>query len=217
VEALASRRIELLTPGHTHWPAGLDAVAPAHRPILLWTYGNTACLSGPAVAILGPTPLPPSEYELAQALTRRLLSSAIVPIVGLRPGFDVALHRMAAGAARPAVAVAPCGLARVDGSVRPGATAVVRAGGLLLSSFPMSHGPFDHDNVERALVQAAIARVTAAFAASAGSPEARALVWAAANGRPAFHAGEAPVGAEASSSLGNEGAFDTLIEAARAA
>jgi predicted Rossmann fold nucleotide-binding protein DprA/Smf involved in DNA uptake len=217
VQALASRRIVLLAPGHAHWPAGLASVAPAHRPVVLWTYGNTACLSGPTVAVLGPTPLPPDEYEAAQALTRRLIAEAIVPVLGLRPGFDVALHRMAAAAGRPAVAVAPCGLARVDGSVRPGATAVVRAAGLLLSSFPMEHGPFDHDDVERALVQAAISRVTAAFAPAPGSPEGRALVWAAANGRPAFHAGEAPPGAEVSHRIGDDLSFDALIEAARAA
>jgi predicted Rossmann fold nucleotide-binding protein DprA/Smf involved in DNA uptake len=217
IEALASRRIVLLAPGHPHWPAGLASVAPAHRPVVLWTYGNTACLAGPTVAVLGPTPLPPDEYEAAQALTRRLMAEAIVPVLGLRPGFDVALHRMAAGAGRPAVAVAPCGLARVDGSVRPGATAVVRAGGLLVSSFPMDHGPFDHDDVERALVQAASSRVTAAFAPTPGSSEGRALVWAAANGRPTFHAGVAPPGAEASRDLAGGDVLDALVAAARTA
>jgi predicted Rossmann fold nucleotide-binding protein DprA/Smf involved in DNA uptake len=217
VEALASRRVIVVAPGHPHWPAGLDALAPAHRPVVMWAYGNTACLTGPTVAVLGPTPLPHHEYELAQALTRRLLAEAIVPVVGLRPGFDVALHRMAAAAGRPLAAVAPCGLARVDGSVRSSATSVVRAGGLLVSSFPMDHGPFEHDEVERGVVQAAIARVTCAFAPAAGGPEGRALVWAAANGRPAFVAGEVPVGAESSRSLEAAGALDGLVESVRAA
>jgi hypothetical protein len=81
----------------------------------------------------------------------------------------------------------------------------------------MDHGPFDHDDVERALVQAAISRATAAFAPAATGPEGRALVWAAANGRPAFHAGDAPAGAEASIDLRAPGALDLVVDAARIA
>ena len=33
-----------------------------------------------------------------------------------------------------------------------------RAGGLLLSPFPMDHGPFDHDDAERALGQPELCR-----------------------------------------------------------
>ena len=68
--------------------------------------------------------------------------------------------------------------------MRPGATALTRAGGLLVSPFPMAHGPFDHDDRERALVQAALGRAVLAVAPPADSPEDRAAAWAAEAGRP---------------------------------
>jgi predicted Rossmann fold nucleotide-binding protein DprA/Smf involved in DNA uptake len=147
-------------------------------------------------------------------LTRRLLAAGVAPAVGLRPGFDVALHRLAVGAGRPAVAVASTGLAKVDGSVRPGATALVRAGGVMLSPFPMDHGPFDHDEYERALVQAAISRVVAAFAPEAGGPSARALAWAVEAGRPAYCSGEPDEGPAGAVSLDEPGSLDAAVAAA---
>ena len=216
IAALAARRVQVIAVGHPHWPAGLDAVAPAHRPVLLWAYGNTACLVERSVALLGRTPLPEGPYEAAQALAKRLLSAGVAPVVALKPGFDVALHRLAAGAGRASIAIAPCGLGKVEGSVRPSATAVVRAGGVLVSPFPMEHGPFDHDDRERALVQAAISRATVAFAPRAGGGEAVALAWALAAGRPAFFAGDAPPEASGARSLDEPGAVDAVLAAATA-
>ena len=184
--AFAERRMVLLTPGHPDWPTGLDRLTASERPVVLYAYGNTAVLNGPSADLLARAPIPAAPYEAAQTLARRLMDAGAAVVSALRPGFDVVMHKLAAGAGRPGIAVAPSGLGRVDGSVRPGATALVRAGGVMLSPFPMEHGPFEHDDRERALVQAALARAVAAFAPADGSAELRALKWAAGAKRPAF-------------------------------
>ncbi len=95
------------------------------------------------------------------------------------------------GAGRAPVGVLGSGLATLTPSLRPAATALVRAGGLLLSPFPMTHGPFPHDDRERALVQVAMAQATLAAAPAADSHEARAAAWALEASRPVAVVGDA--------------------------
>jgi len=214
---LLERRITLLTPGHEHWPPGVDALGRAERPVVLYAYGHTAVLRQPTAAILARGPLPSAPYEASQTLAGRLMAAGVVVVSALRPGFDVALHRLAAGAGRPGIAVAPCGLGRVEGSVRPGATALIRAGGVLLSPFPMEHGPFEHDDRERALLQAALARAVAAFAPPPDSSELRALKWAAGAGRSSFldPGPEPPVFPQGVLPLDGPADLDVVVAAAR--
>jgi hypothetical protein len=54
----------------------------------------------------------------------------------------------------------------------------------------MTHGPFPHDDRERALVQAALARALLVAAPAEGSPESRAAAWATDAGRPVALVGE---------------------------
>ncbi|HLT46573.1 MAG TPA: DNA-processing protein DprA, partial [Rubricoccaceae bacterium] len=186
VEEMAARRIAVVVPGHAHWPAALDALAPADRPAALYAFGDTAVLAARPVALFGRAPLPADAYEAAQGLAERLLAERLPLACGAAPGFDVALHKRYAAAGLPCVMVARAGLARVDPPARPGVAAAVKAGGVLVSPFPPTHGPFDHDDRERALVQAALAGPAAFFAPAAGSPEAKALAWALEAGRPVF-------------------------------
>ena len=119
-----------------------------------------------------------------QALARRVLAPAAL-IVGAQSGaVDLALQKVALDAGARVVVVAEAGLANLRPSMRPGATAAVRAGGVLVSPFPMTHGPYDHDDRERALVQAALATAVCAVAPPPDSPEDRAAAWAAGAGRP---------------------------------
>ena len=204
--ALAPKGVAVLASGDAGWPAGLDALPAADRPVCLWRYGHagalargaapevretiapeaqeTAAPEAPALAVLGRAGLPPAAFEAAQRLARAHAAGGVV--TGAKDGFDLAVQKTAVGAGARVVAVAPCGLAKLAPSLRPGATAVVKAGGALVSPFPMGHGPFDHDEREAALVAAAVARALAASGggAGAGSPEAKALAWARGAGRP---------------------------------
>src|SRR5690606_20206812 len=102
-------------------------------------------------------PLDEAAYERAQALVRHLLGRGVVPVTGAAHGLDVVVHKLATGAGRPAVLVLACGMTRLHRPLRPVVSAAVRAGGLMLSPFAMDHGPYDHDDRTRALVQAALA------------------------------------------------------------
>ena len=57
-----------------------------------------------------------------------------------------------------------------------------------MAPFPPTHGPFNHDDDARALLQAALAGPAAFFAPREGTAEAKALAWALSAGRPVFGA-----------------------------
>ena len=184
LDGLGARGIWTTAPGDDAWPSGLDALERSDRPVVLYAYGDLGALARPALACLGRPPLAAAAFETAQTLARHALAHGAGVVTGARSGFDVAVQKLSLGAGRGAVAVLGCGLARLEASLRPAATALTRGGGLLVSPFPMEHGPFDHDDRERALVQAALGRAVAVVGADEGSPERRAYDWAVEAGRP---------------------------------
>jgi predicted Rossmann fold nucleotide-binding protein DprA/Smf involved in DNA uptake len=177
-DQLSERQIDVLAPGHPNWPSGLDRLAPSDRPVALFAFGTAALLTTQPTAFFARPPLPAAPFETAQTLARRLIAEGLPFTCGARPGFDVVLHKLAAGAAHPSVLVARAGLAQIDAPARPSVAASVRAGGVLVSPFPIRHGPFEHDDNERALVQVALAGPSTFFAPGEDTPEARALSWA---------------------------------------
>jgi len=218
VERMAERRIEVLTEHHPHWPPGLAALDRSDRPLMLYAFGDTGVLARPAVALLARPPLDGPSFETAQTLVRRLLDAGLVPASGLQHGFDTVVCKLAAGAGAAAVLVASAGLSRVPPPMRPAAAAAARAGGVLVSPFPPEHGPFPHDDTERARVLTALARAAAFFAVPEGSPEATARAWALDHDRPTF--GTAPEGGpplpERVHPLDAERDLDWVVAAARA-
>jgi DNA processing protein len=191
---LASRRIEVLTGHDARWPAGLDALDLAERPAALYAYGDADLLTRPAVALFARPPLPGPAFEIAQDLVRKLIAHDLVVMGGTEHGFDVVVHKLCTSAGRPSILVANAGMARIPKPMRPHVSAAVGAGGLLLSPFPVEHGPFPHDDAERALVMAAAARASAFFTPEPETHEARALEWAVEHDRPVFGvAGDTPL------------------------
>ncbi len=140
------------------------------------------------MALLGAPGLAPAAFEHAQALVPALAAQGLAPVLALATAFDVVMAKVAAGVPVPAVAVFGCGLGRVPPAMRPHALAVTRAGGVMVAPFEMEHGPFPHDETERARVQVALAHAVLVFSAPPGSVEARALREAAALGVPLFAA-----------------------------
>lgn len=191
LDRLASRQVAVLTVHHPDWPSGLRDLERAQRPVVLYAYGATRALQRLMVAFLAHPPLEAPAFEGAQAVIRALLRTDVCPVVGLQHGFDVVACKLAAGEGRPAVGVAASGLGRIPPSVRPAAAAMVRAGGLMLSSFPLEHGPFDHDDVERARLCAALADAVVMVGAPEGAAVWRAASWAQGQ-RPLYSTLEAP-------------------------
>lgn len=189
VDALNARGVHALAPRMSSWPLGLNDLDRSDRPVVLYGYGSLDALNRPALTCLGRPPLDPEAFEASQALARHALAQHTLNqrvglVLGAQSGFDVALQKLSLGAGRGAVAVLNCGLAKLERSLRPAATALTRGGGLLVTPFPMNHGPFEHDDRERALVQAALGRAVSVVGAPKGSPEERASAWAEASGRP---------------------------------
>ena len=185
---LAEQHVVVLAAGQEGWPARLDALPLARRPFLFYTYGHRDVLHRPLVALFAPARLPSEPFEQAQDLVRHLLDAQITPATGASHGVDVVIHKLSATGPepQPSLLVAPCGMARVASRLRPTITAAVRAGGLLCSPFPMQHGPFDHDDRDRALVLAALAHACVFFCPAPDTPEMTALTWALDAGRPTF-------------------------------
>jgi len=186
VNTLEDRSITVLTQHHDHWPAGLDALDLSDRPPVLYAYGDTAVLTSPTVALFARPPLPGPAFEVAQDLVRSLIRHGLVAVGGAESGFDVVVHKLCASAGVPSILVTNAGMSRVPKPMRPVVSASVHTGGLLLSPFPIEHGPFPHDDADRALVMAAIARASAFFAPQPDSHEARALAWCIDHDRPVF-------------------------------
>ncbi len=191
VEALAAKKIAVLAPGADGWPAGLMDLPRADRPVVLYAFGDLRALGWPSLAVLAGAPLDAGPFEMAQDVARRTTAQGRGLVVGAATGVDLALQKLSLAAGIPAVAVVGAGLARLAPPMRPGATALTRAGGLLVSPFDMAHGPFDHDDRQRALVQAALGRAVCAVAPAPGSPEDRAARWASDAGRPMATVGPA--------------------------
>lgn len=191
----ASRHVRVWTPAAEGWPARLDALPRPERPVALYSYGGSALLAQPTVAILGRAGLSSPAFEQAQALVRRLADAGIPVIAGAADGFDVVMHKLCYSQRHPSVMVAANGLAKLTPSIRPHASAIVGANGLVCAPFDMHHGPYPHDDRERALVQAALAAVVVVVEPQTDSPEAKALAWALDAARPVF--GIAGAGSEA--------------------
>ena len=189
-ERLAKTGVRVLAPAMPEWPAGLDDLPRPDRPAVLWAYGRPEALATVRLAVMGRPPVPAEPFEAAQRIARRAAEAGAALALGAAHGFDLALLKVTLGAGPPPVAVMGSGLATLAPSLRPAATQLVRAGGLLVSPFPMTHGPFPHDDRERALVQAAIARATAVAAPQPDSPESRAAAWALDAGRPVAVVGD---------------------------
>ncbi len=183
---LEEQHVQLLTPRDADWPPGLSDLPRGERPFLLYAFGHREALQIPTAALFARPPLSNAPFEAAQALVRALLRRGLLPATGAAHGFDVVVHKLAGGASAPSLLVANAGLSRVTRSVRPAASGAVRAGGLMLSPFPMRHGPFDHDDYHRALVLAALAGACIFVEPRPDTPEHRALAWALDAGRPTF-------------------------------
>lgn len=193
LEQLGRRSVTVTAPHDPLWPAGLNDLPPSERPVLLYSYGEREILSKPTLAFFARPPVPGPSYELAQDLAQHVLLAGAVPVTGASHGFDVVFHKLANAGPhpRPSALVAACGLRRLPTSMRPVASAAVKAGGIIVSSFPLGHGPYEHDDQERAIVQTALARASVFVDPGPDTPEWTALSRALETGRHVFGIGEA--------------------------
>ena len=185
---LHKQQVALVTMRDPVWPVGLNDMPRGNRPFLLHAYGRLDVLRRPLVAVLARPPLTTASVKQAQVLVDHLVQHDAVPATGITHAFDEAVHKRcyAGTTGYASLLVASAGMAQVPSSMRPTISAVVHAGGLFLSSFAMDHGPYEHDDKERALLLAALARACVFFEPTPNTPEWHALTWAVETGRPVF-------------------------------
>jgi predicted Rossmann fold nucleotide-binding protein DprA/Smf involved in DNA uptake len=188
VESLAKAGVLPLASGDPEWPAGVNDLPAAERPHILFVFGSLAALAAPRAALLGAAAMGAEAFERAQDLTRHLTERGVRPVVGASHGFDVVVAKLShrPDSPAPAVLVAACGLAHLSGPLRPVASAVVRAGGTLVSAFPMGQPYYPHQDDDAALLMAALAPAGVFVAPKPDTPAWKALAWTQTSRRAAF-------------------------------
>ena len=182
---LEDKDVQILVQHRDHYPKRLYDLEQSDRPVHLFLYGSSGRLRDPLLGLFGSAPLPDAAFEAAQELGDRLRPTEAIPVTGLQGGFDKVIQERTAGrdGGHPSVILLGCGLGRLPRPLRPVATQALRSGSVLASPFPMQHGPFDHDQKERALLQAALSPVSFFAAPQPETPEWQALSWAGAHRR----------------------------------
>jgi DNA processing protein len=186
--ALAASGITTLALGDPGWPAGIALLPIAEQPNLLYVYGDMVVVSKPLVAFFGKAALRSEAFEYAQGLAAFLAGRGIHPLIGAAHGFDVVLAKVSAAPEAPAAALmtCACGLDQIATPIRPTVSATVRAGGALMSSFPMRHPHYPHQDDDQALLMAAVASAGVFLDPLPGEPAWKALEWMMATHQPVF-------------------------------
>jgi DNA processing protein len=133
---LARLRAWLAASGERDFPAGLEEIPDA--PLVLSLRGTPECLRLPAVAIVGARRASRLGLETARIMARTLAGEGVAVVSGLALGIDAAAHEGALAADGATIAVLGSGLGRVQPVSNTGlARDLLRAGGLLVSEYPL--------------------------------------------------------------------------------
>jgi DNA processing protein len=104
-------------------------------PPVLYSIGNRALLSRPALAIVGSRNASAQGEADAQAFAAALSAAGLTIVSGLAQGIDAAAHRGGLAAAGSSIAVVGTGLDRVYPAANRDLALALAANGLLLSEF----------------------------------------------------------------------------------
>ncbi len=175
LDSLRSKGIHVLSAFAANWPVSLDSLPPASRPLLLYAYGQIEVPRSDFVSVYcGDS----READLVRALLDRILNRGYAPLITS----SAAALPMPSGGGAMAL-VLPMGLGKAPADLRPVMLEIVRRGGLLLSPFPMQHGPYRHDEREASLLMAALARACALVRCASSLPALAGADWAEGAGR----------------------------------
>ncbi len=122
--------------GEDGFPGALEEIPDA--PLALSLRGAGNCLLKPAVAIVGARRASRLGLETARVMARTLAGEGLAVVSGLALGIDAAAHEGALESGGVTVAVLGSGLGRVQPVTNSGlARELLRAGGLLMSEYPL--------------------------------------------------------------------------------
>jgi len=111
-------------------------------PALLWTRGDGALLSKPALAVVGTRHPTPYGTGMAEKLSRDLALRGLIILSGMARGVDTSAHKGAIAAKRPTIAVWGTGVDVIYPKENKSlAEQIVAGGGLILSELPLGTFP----------------------------------------------------------------------------
>lgn len=151
LEALGGR---VLVRGGAGYPGMLERLADP--PEVLFVAGTLP--SEPGVAIVGSRAGTPAGRRLAADLGAALAACGLPVISGLARGIDAAAHEGALAAGGPTVAVLGSGLDRIYPAEHAALASRIRAGGALVTEFPLGTPPRPWHFPRRNRLLAALAR-----------------------------------------------------------
>jgi len=106
-------------------------------PTLLYVRGDAACLSRPALAIVGSRNATPAGEGNAHAFAKALAAEGLAIVSGLALGIDAAAHRGALAAAGTTIAVVGTGADRLYPARNAELAREIAARGAIVSEFPL--------------------------------------------------------------------------------
>ena len=140
LEKLAATGAAILTYHDEAYPERLREIYDP--PALLWTRGDAALLSKPALAVVGTRHPTPYGTGMAEMLTRDLALRGLIILSGMARGVDTAAHKGALAAKRPTIAVWGTGVDVIyPKENKLLAEQIVAGGGVILSELPLGTFP----------------------------------------------------------------------------
>ncbi|ALJ20309.1 DNA-processing protein DprA [Microbacterium sp. No. 7] len=185
-EALrAGRRAgaRIVVPGDPLWPARADDLGP-HAPLCLWTVGDPAVLSAPAVAIVGARAATAYGEHVAMELGAELAARGLTVISGGAYGIDGAAHRAALGAGGATAALMAGGVDRLYPQGHLSLFSRIVEAGVVASELPCGSAPTKWRFLSRNRLIAALSDATIVVEAGARSGSINTAHHAATIGRP---------------------------------
>ncbi len=165
---LKKRDLRLIAIDEDEYPPLLKQIPDA--PVFLYVRGNLKVLGDPCIALVGAREM--SEYgrRVVSHLIPPLVAAGVVTVSGLAYGIDAEVARETLRIGGPTVAVLGHGL----GMIYPKAHAkladeIVKAGGLLLSEFPLDIQPDQYTFPARNRIIAGLSLGTVVVEAAEGS------------------------------------------------
>ena len=141
LEAAARAGYTLLHPALPGYPESLASTVDP--PLLLWVRGDPACLTAPAIAIVGARRATAAGRDVARSLGAGLAAAGLVVVSGFAQGIDAAAHHGAVQTGT-SVAVLGCGLDQDYPRDHHALGQAIAARGALVSEFVPGTPPLAH-------------------------------------------------------------------------
>lgn len=177
--------VDMVTPGDSRWPRGLDDVGE-YAPHTLWALGDAGCASSvaPWVAIVGSRRASAAGVDAVRSLMAAHWAASSGLVSGGALGIDAAAHAAALARGMPTIAVLAGGLDSLYPAANAGLFQRIVDHGALISESPCTERALPHRFLSRNRLIAALADAVIVVEAAVRSGALNTAGHAAALGRP---------------------------------